>query len=69
MTRSLPLISDLSNCSNPVHKIYTESDIANWVNSEAYGYLEIIIERLNAAVEGKTVADACEESPVSHIER
>jgi hypothetical protein len=62
--RSLPLITDLSKCSNSVHKIYTETDIGNWINSEAYEYIEIMIERLNAAVEGKTVEDPCVESAV-----
>lgn len=61
--RPLPLI-DLSCCSAPVQKIYTQADIPNWEQSETYELLQIMIERLNAAVQGKTVEDECYESEV-----
>lgn len=62
---SLPLITDLSHCAPPVRKIFTDQDIPNWLDSEAYDYIETLILRLSAAVEGKTVEDTCVESEVS----
>lgn len=60
----LPLLTDLSTCSPPVRKIFTEDDIPAWLSSSAYSYIETLIHRLSNAVEEKKVEDACMESPV-----
>lgn len=60
----LPLLTDLSHCSPPVRKIFTDEDIPAWLSSKAYSYIETLIQRLSIAVEEKKVEDACLESPV-----
>ena len=50
---------------SPMRKIFTEADIPNWIDSEAYYRIELIIARLSVAVDGKKVEDACHESEVS----
>ena len=48
----------------PTRKIFTEADIANWIDSEAYYCIELIIARLSVAVDGKKIEDTCHESQV-----
>ena len=48
----------------PTRKIFTEADIANWIDSEAYYCIELIIARLSVAVDGKKIEDTCHESEV-----
>lgn len=49
----------------PMRRIFTEADIPNWLDSEAYYHIELLIARLSVAVDGKTVEDPCHESEVS----
>lgn len=62
---ALPTMSDLSQCHIPVRKIFTDADIPNWIESQAYHRIEALIVRLSVAVDGKTVEEECFESEVS----
>lgn len=59
------IVPDPSTDYEPTRKIFTEADILNWLDSEAYYNIELIIARLSVAVDGKTVEDPCHESEVS----
>lgn len=63
---ALPLIvPDSKTDYTPRRKIFSDTDLPNWLDSEAYYYIELIIARLSVAVDGKKVEDPCPESPVS----
>ena len=61
---TLPTFTDLSLCSRPIPKIFTEVDITNWIDSQAFHSIQILIQRLNYAVHGLKVEQECTESEV-----
>lgn len=63
----LPLLTPPFQSGAPKRKIFTETDIQPWLDSEAYDYLETLIARMSYAVDGKSVEDSCKESEVRHI--
>ncbi|KAK4690835.1 hypothetical protein P7C70_g9481, partial [Phenoliferia sp. Uapishka_3] len=56
------IIPDSSLDYTPRKKIFTQEDIPNWLDSEAYYQIELFIARLSVAVDGKRVEDECHES-------
>ncbi|KAI5477602.1 protein phosphatase 2 (formerly 2A), regulatory subunit B' [Pseudohyphozyma bogoriensis] len=58
---ALPLITP-TPAALPKRKIFSEPDMAAWVSSETYHYVQVLIARLALAVEGKKITDACQEN-------
>lgn len=70
LSTSLPplvLLTPPFKNEKPIKKIFTEIDITNWLNSEAYNYLGLMINRLSFSVESKSIQDICHESEVSSL--
>lgn len=61
------VLPDLSHASpaTPVRKIFTQDDILPFTQSQPFSYIEIFIQNLSLAVDGKRIEDECKQSQAS----